>query len=137
MTDADNADCPRMVLIVDDDRDVREALAEVVLDYDLEPHAASNGREALELLRSLPARPDLILLDIMMPVMDGHAFRAAQLANDDIKDIPVFVLTAHADAQKTAHELSADAWLKKPVPLRTLLDVIERFCPASCAEATG
>jgi two-component system, chemotaxis family, chemotaxis protein CheY len=62
-------------------------------------------------------------------VMDGIAFRSAQLADAKMRDIPVIVLTAHADPKKTAEEMKAKAWLRKPVPLQALLDTIDEVCP--------
>src|SRR5690242_7123757 len=86
----------RTLLVVEDDADVREALIEVLADHGYFALAAANGREALEILRAEGPRPSVILLDIMMPVMDGQQFRAAQLEDPELAAIPVIVLSAHA-----------------------------------------
>jgi len=119
--------CEGLVMIVEDDLDVRESIAEVLEDNEYRPLLAANGKEALERLRAGPERPCMILLDIMMPVMDGREFRALQREDPELGSIPVVVFTAHAELQE-ANELAAAAYLKKPVRLDALLATVERFC---------
>ena len=119
-------DCPRGILIVDDDPSIRESLLEVLEDADYCPLAVANGKEALEYLRQ-GYKPCVILLDLMMPVMDGWEFRAEQMADPQLGPIPVVVLTAHADP----NGLKVGAYLHKPVQLRTLLDTVNKFCAAA------
>ena len=118
----------RMVLVVEDDRDVREAITEVLVDSDFEALLASNGAEALERLRSAVVRPCVILLDIMMPTMDGWQFRSEQRRDASMKDIPVVVLSAGTDAGEIAEKMEAAGYLKKPVALDRLLGVVNQFC---------
>ena len=118
----------RMVLVVEDDRDVREAIAEVLADSDYVALPASNGAEALERLRAATQRPCVILLDIMMPMMDGWQFRVEQQRDASIKDIPVVVLSAGVDAGETAKKMEAVGYLRKPVALEQLLGVVKQFC---------
>src|SRR5205823_13422880 len=92
-------DCPRGVLIVDDDPALRESLSEVLEDAEYSPLVAANGQEALAFLRQ-GYKPCVILLDLMMPIMDGWQFRAAQLADPDLGPIPVVVLSAVNDPDK-------------------------------------
>ena len=120
--------CGKTVLVVEDDPGVREAIAEVLQDHEYHPVSACNGAEALEQLRDAPQMPCVILLDMMMPTMDGFQFRAAQESDPSLRDIPVVLLSAHADADTAAARMKADGFLKKPVELETLLDTIERFC---------
>ena len=122
------ASCNRTVLVVEDDRDVREAIAEVLADSRYVALHAANGAEALQRLRSAPVRPCVILLDVMMPTMDGWQFRAEQQRDPSVKDIPVVVLSAHSDASEAAAKMEAAGYLTKPVALETLLGVVERFC---------
>ena len=117
---------PIRVLIVEDDDDIRETLIEVLEDNGFEPSSAANGAEALDLLRSASPFPNVILLDMMMPVLDGWGFRSAQLADPRLSDIPVIVLTAHASIEETARTLGATGFLRKPVRLDPLLDTIRR-----------
>jgi CheY-like chemotaxis protein len=120
--------CNRTVLVVEDDRDVREAIVEVLTDSDYEALRASNGAEALARLRAGPVRPCVILLDIMMPTMDGWQFRTEQQADPSMMDIPVVVLSAGADAVEAAAKMAAAGYLKKPVALERLLGVVKQFC---------
>jgi CheY-like chemotaxis protein len=116
------------VLIVDDDTDIRETLEEVLADNDFPAVGAENGAIALERLRADVEPPCLILLDMMMPVMDGRTFRLAQQDDPALSNIPVVLLTAHASGERVARELQVAGFLRKPVDLRTLLDVIGQYC---------
>ena len=114
------------MLIVDDDADIREILAEILVEVGFEVLTAANGREALALVRDTGLRPSLIVLDLMMPIMDGHAFRAAQRDMDDAADIPVIVLSAAHNVQTRASNMGAAAIFPKPFDLGTLLDAVAR-----------
>src|ERR687888_179468 len=92
----------RRVLVVDDDRDLRELLGAVLSSAGYEVLMAENGAAALSVLRT--ALPDLIILDLMMPVMNGWQFREAQCALPDYARIPVVCLSGHHAAQ---HQASA------------------------------
>ncbi|AKF09724.1 response regulator [Sandaracinus amylolyticus] len=126
MTDA----CDRLVMIVEDDRDVRELLAELVADEGFCTLAAANGREALDLLEQakVDGLPCVILLDILMPIVDGWQFRAMQENDATLAGIPVVVLSAHADGPTAAQRMRAAGFVRKPVDLDTLLDVIRDHC---------
>jgi CheY-like chemotaxis protein len=117
----------RFVLVVDDDQAIRETLCELLADEGYEAVGASHGREALDRLRT-DGRPCVILLDLMMPVMDGFAFRAAQLADPGLSAIPVVVITAMGQA--SASSISADVVLSKPLRIERVLEAVSRFCPA-------
>src|ERR1700704_6092909 len=95
----------RGVLVVDDDTDIRETIEEVLADNDFPAIGAENGAVALERLRSDVEPPCVILLDMMMPVMDGRTFRLAQQDDPTLSDIPVVVLSAHASGERAAREL--------------------------------
>lgn len=118
----------KAVMIVDDDPDIRGAVLETLEDEGYVALGARNGQEALALLRALPVQPGLILLDMMMPVMDGLGFRAEQLADGAIAEIPVVVMSADTQVTKKAENLKAAAVLKKPVDLEGLLEVVRQFC---------
>jgi CheY-like chemotaxis protein len=94
---------------------------------------AANGSEALGLLRSTP-RPAAILLDLMMPVMDGWDFRQVQLADSQLRDVPVVVVTAAGFSEETIRLQFGDVEvIPKPVPYLTLLAALGRVCGASVA----
>ncbi len=118
----------RTLLVVEDDLDIREVLDGLLSLEGFQVHGCSNGREALEWLR-ISTRPDLILLDLMMPVMDGWQFRVIQKDDPRLSTIPVLALSADATAKAAA--IDADAYLKKPVDYDTLIDTIDRLLVAS------
>jgi CheY-like chemotaxis protein len=111
-------------MIVDDDRDIRETLAEVLEDEGFLVVTAANGAEALDLLASAPL-PNVILLDLMMPVMDGFEFRVAQKMAAELAPIPVVIITAGGAPPGGA--LEPTAVVRKPLNVPRLLDAI-RAC---------
>ena len=115
------------VLIVEDDDDLRQAIADVLEDEGHMVRTARNGREALDYLNAHPA-PCMILLDLMMPVMTGDQFRSAQLADPALASVPVVVMSASNDGAQRAETLKAQAYLAKPVPVARLIDTIQRHC---------
>ncbi len=111
------------ILLIEDDVDVREAIAEVLVDVGFHVDTAVNGRTALQFLQH-GARPDVIVLDLMMPEMDGREFRLRQLADAAIASIPVVVVTADGRALPT--DPAVGGVIKKPFAPATLLAAIER-----------
>ncbi len=116
------------ILVVEDERAQREALAEVLSRLGYEVQCAANGSEALDLMRHSESLPGLILLDLMMPVMDGWEFRAQQRKDRTLADVPVVVLSALDDAAKKKVQDGAAAFLSKPLRWQALLPVVERYC---------
>jgi CheY-like chemotaxis protein len=114
----------RTVLVVDDDRGVRELLTRSLSFEGFDVMEAANGQDALTQLRT-GRRPGVIVLDLRMPVMDGWAFRVAQRADPRIARIPVVILSG-ADAHRF-QEIEAVAALEKPVSLSQLADCLHRI----------
>jgi CheY-like chemotaxis protein len=115
-------------MVVEDDGDIRQSIAEILEDNAYRAVGAANGQEAFDRLRSANEKPCVILLDIMMPVMDGWQFRALQRDDPELGEIPIVVLTAHANIDEALTRMAAAACLKKPVQLDLLLETIRRFC---------
>lgn len=111
------------VLVVDDDDELRETIVEVLTDVGFAVRHADNGAVALAQLRAAEALPAVILLDLMMPKMNGWEFRAAQRQDPRLAAVPVVVMTASRDVQG----LDADHVLRKPVSLDDLVQAIARF----------
>ncbi len=124
--------CERKVLVIEDDADVRDAIVEVLEDQRYGWIAATNGAEALDVLRDDP-EPCVILLDLMMPIMDGWQFRRAQLGDPRLAQVPVVVLSAHADVNEAATQLGAAGHLRKPIELGRLMKVVEEHCEPTAA----
>jgi CheY-like chemotaxis protein len=117
----------REVLLVEDDDDIRTDLAELLRLKGYSVQTAANGAEALDRLRD-PELPCLILLDLMMPVMDGWQFREAQLQDDTLAEVPVVVITGIAEDTAA---LQAKKVLRKPVRLDDLVSTIRGYCAAA------
>lgn len=113
------------VLVVDDESDIREAVAEVLADEGYEVLGARDGAEALQKLRE--HHPDLVLLDLMMPRMNGWEFRAAQKGDPDCSGIPVIVVSALGRATG----FDADDYLQKPFEVDRLLTAVRQHAPAA------
>ncbi len=111
------------VLVVDDDPDILDALSEILEAEGYGVTRARNGQEALD--RLSPARPDLILLDLMMPVMDGWAFaRHMRERGPDVAGLPIIVLSADRNVGARAREIGAVGHLAKPFELSDLLSLV-------------
>ena len=107
------------VLVVDDDEAIREVIAEVLRDEGYEVVCAENGAQALDELRSAH-QPDLMLLDLMMPVMSGWEVLEHLQADDELARIPVVVVSAMAAPGASEH-------LAKPIDLERLLATVGRL----------
>jgi len=116
---------PSTVLVVDDDPDILEALSEILEAEGFEIRRARNGKEALERLE--PDAPQLILLDLMMPVMDGWEFaQRMRQRPPEIARIPIIVLSADRNVGSKAADLGAVGHLAKPFELNDLLELVRR-----------
>jgi len=114
------------VMIIEDDRDTREMLGRFLELEGFDVRTAANGELALRALQE-DGQPCVIILDLMMPVMNGWQFREAQQSDPALSHIPVVVVTA-AGAREQVPEISADGWLSKPVDFDRLLATIAPLC---------
>jgi len=119
------------ILVIEDDLDIRESLMEILTDHGYQPIPCIHGRQALDHLRASVEPPCLILLDLMMPVMDGRTFREEQMRHPTWSSIPVVVISASRDLGDSALQLQAVAHLSKPLSLRELMRIIREHCPAN------
>ena len=117
----------KKILVVEDDADIRECLQEALEMIGYPSHACCNGREALELLENIEA-PSLILLDLMMPVMNGHEFCEVKKTNPKIADIPVVVVSADGNLSQKAKKLGVDGAITKPVDFAILIQITRKYC---------
>ena len=115
------------ILLVEDDREIRESLNDMLELEDYKVKTAQNGKEALDYLNSDAPFPKVILLDIMMPVMNGYEFRKIQLESGTLKDIPTIVLSADRNCGPTLETLQVKHYLKKPIDLESLLSLISSY----------
>ncbi len=122
----------KKVLLVDDDPDFVEAVKVIVQSGGYDVTVACDGKEGLEAVAA--DRPDIIILDVMMPVMDGHKACAALKGNKETADIPIILLTAVADRVTTSTythrdmlESEAEDYMPKPVEPKELLELIKTW----------
>jgi CheY-like chemotaxis protein len=119
------------VLLVEDDPDIREAIGDVLQEEGYTVEMADTGQQALDRLRGGDRLPDVILLDLMMPVMDGWKFRQEQKQHPAWEAIPVIVLSAVGNTQERAESIGASGCLRKPLDIDELLDMLEKVVPAA------
>jgi CheY-like chemotaxis protein len=115
----------RAVLLVDDDVAIREALAEALVEEGFPVHAARNGREALDWLQENGERPCVVLLDLMMPVMDGRTFLGIRGADPSLSKIPVIVVSAESGCLDLATAHDVRLVLHKPIVWEGLVAAIQ------------
>lgn len=114
----------KTVLVVEDVEDLRDLFMEVLRDEGYRVLAAKNGREALEILHSEVSEPCLVLLDMMMPVMDGHGFLSALHETHRAAPLPVIVVSA---VSETAVK-GTSGFVRKPVAPDVLISVVREYC---------
>ena len=119
------------ILLVDDDSSSTEALCELLKLAGHDVVCADNGRKALEKLHEDHRERDycVILLDLMMPVMNGYEFREEQLKDPSIASIPIIVVTADGRAREKAAQLGSARYFQKPLSPRELLRAVGEYCP--------
>jgi CheY-like chemotaxis protein len=122
------ADRPKLILVVEDDTLIRTNIIEVLADEGYCVQGAANGQLALDYLRSASLMPALILLDLMMPVMNGWQFRTEQLNDFRLRKIPVVVVTADGNARQKEKNFNVEGWVKKPFEIETLLTTVKQCC---------
>jgi CheY-like chemotaxis protein len=111
-----------MVLVVDDESDIRQAVAEVLSYEGYQVLAACDGADALAKVRAY--HPELVLLDLMMPRMDGWEFRRAQMGDPEVCRIPVVVLSA---LESGPDGLDAEGYIGKPFEMDELVSAVRRY----------
>jgi CheY-like chemotaxis protein len=115
--------CVATILVVDDDADIREIVSELLILEGYRVETASHGRAALDVLEA--SRPDLILLDLNMPIMDGWTFCAELHAQPEQRHVPIALMSASRNLQARALPCEPVAILEKPFGLDDLLQRVE------------
>src|SRR4051812_35960897 len=123
-----------VVLVVDDDDDIRTAVQEVLEGEGYSTQGASNGKEALDLLQAPGSLPALVLLDLMMPEMDGWELLVRMDQDPTLHRVPVALMSAHPSIRKAfdddrGRSMAASMLLPKPLNLLRLLSIVERVVP--------
>lgn len=122
----------RLIFVIEDEKDIRDSLREAIESEGYSTIGASNGRDAISMFQSeaeIPEKmPDLILLDHLMPHMNGASFLAHARENKHLAKIPIVLMTADRKAAQKAATFGADGHLHKPLELDDLFTTIERHC---------
>lgn len=119
---------PMTVLVIEDDADVREVLADVLASYGYRVLTASDGQEGLDVLRG-DEDVAVVVLDLMMPRFSGYELLEVRGADPGLREVPVIVLTADRGAEARVLELGATSFLGKPPPLKALLAAVAACRP--------
>lgn len=118
----------RWVLVVDDEPDAREVICDTLEDVGCKAVGAPDGAGARKALETTQGLPCVIVLDLMMPGMNGWEFRAWQRSEPRFAKVPVVVLSAIRDLDAEAAKLEVNDYLQKPVSFPALLEKVERHC---------
>jgi CheY-like chemotaxis protein len=122
---------PTRILIVDDDPDFAKITTRVLASHGYETYTASNGPEALKIMRTAHLKPDLVLLDIMMDyITEGFDVNGAMRWDPTLRDIPVIMITSLTGVKSremlpSAEHVAVSAWLRKPVKAEVLLATVQ------------
>jgi CheY-like chemotaxis protein len=119
---------PKLILVVEDDLEIRESLVEILEESGYRALGAKNGSDALAKLRAMTELPCLILLDLMMPVMDGLSFRRQQRSEPALAGVPTVLISAHSNVKESCAELEFAEHLRKPIDLDRLLGLVAKHC---------
>ncbi len=122
-----------IILIVEDDPDIRDVLGEALAARGFTPVTADNGRAALDVVHRSGVRPAVILLDLMMPEMDGEQFLAAKACDLMLASVPALIVTAQPDKAPPELPATVKAIVQKPVPLGMLVQMIRDLCEPTAA----
>ena len=117
-------DTAKHILIVEDDRDILDVLKDLLESEGYRVSTSENGKEAISFLNSATPLPDLILVDLMMPIMNGFQFREAQQNDERLKSIPVILMSADGHVESKKEKIGMQLFMKKPLDLEQVLSTI-------------
>lgn len=119
----------KKILTVDDDEDIRNTLSEMLQEEGYDTVWAKNGQVALDYLKASPDNelPDLVLLDYMMPIMNGQDFYNEKSKLDRLKDIPVVMMTANGNLQNVMDRVETGGYMSKPMDIETVVKMVKHF----------
>lgn len=116
--------CCHSILVVEDDDDIRNAIVDLLETEGYSTESAVNGKDALDKLAVIP-KPCLVLLDMMMPIMNGREFLDKVMKDSHLAPIPVLIVSAVADKANTKGSVG---FLKKPIDIDVVLNVVSQYC---------
>lgn len=117
----------KSILIIEDDHDILSALGELLTAEGYRVFTAENGQNALDLLNQSDSLPDLVLLDLMMPVMDGFQFCRIVINDEKLKNVPLVAMSADGYLREKIIKIRQTDFLTKPLELETILNTISKY----------
>ena len=118
------SECCKSILVVEDDDDIRNAIVDLLESEGYATEFAINGKDALDRLHEM-SKPCLVLLDMMMPIMNGREFLDIVMKDNRLAPIPVLIVSAIADKTNTEGSVG---FLKKPIDIDVVLNVVSQYC---------
>ena len=120
---------PKKILTVDDDEDIRESISQMLELEGFEAVWAKNGQVALDYMMAIPDSelPDLVLLDFMMPVMNGQDFCEKKAKLNRLKNIPVVMMTAGGNLMNVMDRIDTGGYMSKPMDIETVVKMVKHF----------
>ena len=116
----------KKILVIEDDKDILVTIKDVLEFSEYVVELASNGRLALQILKEAKTLPDLIILDYMMPELNGEEFRVEQLKDKKIASIPILLMTAHYHGSSLCAKTGALSYVKKPLDMDCFLEAVDK-----------
>ncbi len=117
----------KLILIIEDDVCINSLITELLLEQGYQTKSLFNGKDAHNWLMQTNEFPQLILLDLMMPIQNGYIFRDEQLKSQTLKNIPVVVMSADGNFSQNQMRINANDYLKKPFELNDFLTIINKY----------
>lgn len=118
----------KSILIVEDDFDIRQSMSDILEDLGYKVFSASNGRAGIDHLQKMDELPGVVILDLMMPVLDGFGFRKEQVKDKRLSSVPTILLSADSRLPEKAKDIGFEEFIKKPIDLDHLLSIAEKYC---------
>lgn len=119
---------PKQIFLIEDDEVISSLLKEILEGASYHVVTATDGQDALAQLEARQADPPaLILLDLMMPKMDGFQFMSALSLHEAFKDIPIIAMSADSQIKQKLHNTMASTYVKKPLKISALLEVVREY----------
>lgn len=118
----------KSVIVIEDDFEIRNTLCDVLEAEGYDVHGAENGQVGLDVLKGLKELPGLIIVDLMMPVVDGYEFRNQQLKDQRISLIPTVLFSADGQLSAKAQAAGITEFIKKPIDLEDLYALVKKYC---------
>ncbi len=115
----------KSILVVEDDDDIRNAMVDLLESEGYNTESAINGKDALEKLRRINQKPCLVMLDMMMPIMNGREFLDEVMKDSHLAPIPILIVSAIADKSNSKGSVG---FLKKPIDIDVVLKVVSQYC---------